>query len=180
MVHDAKHRRLKHLRLDDRTFDGDDRLFRKRYLALPHGIDVARELHRGEIFAHFFIFIAWQELLEEALIGFSEAFHHLQHLAHATDDRPVVGIRSLAVEEVENSAFVLHPIVVERLAHRILILVGAIRSVQFHDKSQFFCKGMTFFYINHGLHGFSRIFLFYLCHFDRPKGVEKSSNNVNN
>ena len=71
MVHDAEHRGLEYLCLNEGAFDYDDRLVREDDLSLSHRIDVAGELHRGKIASVVLVFLAREELLEELRIHVS-------------------------------------------------------------------------------------------------------------
>ena len=84
----------------------------------------------GQILAEFAVFFARQELLEERDVFAAQSGNHLHRLARSADHRPVVVVRSLAEEEVEDGNLVLHSVVVEGLAHRILIFVRAIGNIE--------------------------------------------------
>ena len=130
VVHDAEHRCLKYLCLDEWTFDYDDRLVREDDLSLSHRVDVACELHCGQITSVVLVVLAREESLEELRVHVTEVADHFQHLVNAADYSPVIVFRSLSVEQVENSVLVFHAAVIKRLSHCVLVLVRAICNVK--------------------------------------------------
>ena len=126
VIHDAEHRCLQDLRLDQRSFYYDYRLVGEGDLTFAHRVDVACELHRREVSSEFCIFFTGKELLEECRVHVAEVLHHLDDLVHAADYCPVVVFRSLSVEKVEDSVLILHSAVIEGFSHRVLVLVRAI------------------------------------------------------
>ena len=100
--------------------------FREGDFTFLHGVHFAGELHVGEILAELAVRFAGQELLEETDVLAAEAGDHLQRFADAADHRPVVVVGRLAEEKVEHGDLVFHTVVVERLAHRVLVFVGTI------------------------------------------------------
>ena len=126
VIHDAEHRCLQDLCLDERSFYYDYRLVGEDDLTFAHRIDVSCELHRREVSSEFCIFFTGKELLEECRVHVSKVLHHLDDLVHTAYHSPVVVFRSLSVEKVEYSVLILHSAVVEGFSHRVLVLVRAI------------------------------------------------------
>ena len=98
MVHDAKHRCLKHLSLNDWRNNSDDRLPRKRNLSLTHSINAARKLHVCEITSDLSVFLPRKKLLEKLLIRAAKPLNHLYNLSNTTYHRPIVCVGSLPVK----------------------------------------------------------------------------------
>ena len=136
MVHDAEDWGFKHLSLDQRTFNDDDRLVRKYDFTLAHGIYGSCELHCGKVTAEFCIFFTREEFLEECGLHVSEVSYHLDDFFRSAHHSPVVVFRSLPVEHVEDSVLILHSAVIEGLSHSVLVLVRTICMVQ-HSVSLF-------------------------------------------
>ena len=132
-IHYAEHWSLQHLRLNDWGLHSNDRLLWKGNLALPHSIDIAGEFHCAEVFAELPILLSRNKFLIEALRLASKRLYHLQNLLHSGDHRPVVVVRCLSEEEVEDGNLILHTIIVEGFAHCILIFVGTVTCFQVHD-----------------------------------------------
>ena len=133
MVHNAKHRSLKDLRLDKRSFHCDNRLIRECYFTFPHGIYIASELHACQIMSELGVSVTRKELLEELLRHRTEVFHHFDYLIGTAYHGPVIILRSLSVKQIENCDFFTFTAVHKRLSHSILVLVGAIcKFFKFH------------------------------------------------
>ena len=136
VVHYAEHRGLQHLCLYERGLHNDDRLVGEGYLALLHSIDVAGELHSGEIMPELGIAVPGKELLEKAFRHGAEIGHHFQHLLGAAHYSPVVVFRGFSVEQVENSRFFAVAAFPEGLSHSVLVLVRAIcKFLEFHSQT---------------------------------------------
>ena len=104
MVHDAKHRCLKHLCLYQRRLHYDYRLFRERYFAFFHRIYVAGEFHGGQVFAKFGIFVPGKEFFKKTFRHVAEAVDHLNDFICPAYHRPVVVFWCSTVKQVENGA----------------------------------------------------------------------------
>ena len=134
VIQDAQHRGLQHLRLDHGRDHRDDGLRGEDDLALAHSVHRSGELHGTQVLAEFLIAISREELLVEFLRLGAQFLDHLDDLFRAAHDGPVVVLRRLPVKEVEGGDFLVLPAFQVRLSHRVLVLVGAIGSVQFvHD-----------------------------------------------
>ena len=134
VVQDAQHRGFQDLRFDHGRDDGDDGLRGEGDLAFAHAVHRAGELHGAQILAELLVVVPGEELLIEFLRLGAQLLDHLDDFLRAAHDGPVVVLRSLPVKQVEGGDFLVLSAFQVRLAHRVLVLVGTVSSVQFvHD-----------------------------------------------
>jgi len=102
VVHDAEHRCLQNLGLDERCFHDDYRFVRKGDFAFSHRVDIAGELHAGKVMPELRVLISRKEFLIELLRHGTEVFYHFHHFIGSADYSPVVVFRRFPVKQVEH------------------------------------------------------------------------------
>ena len=131
MIEDAQHGGFQHLGLYHGTHDGNDWLVGESNLTFPHGVHVSGELHGAEVFPELPVLFPGKEFLIELLRFRAKMEDHLYHFLRTAHYGPVVILRGLAVEEVENCNLVLLAAFQIGLSHGVLVLVRHIGVVNY-------------------------------------------------